>query len=93
MPPQAAAIRTSTYLLPQPHDLEPLEVVELLPPNAPLPALRERAVVPLGLHVRLLPLLLQRRGACSSGDFDDDAGEGHVREIRGVTGNCGLGLV
>lgn len=49
-----------TYLLPQPHDLEPLEITELPSPDAPLAALRERAVVPLLLHLGLIPPLLQR---------------------------------
>ena len=77
-PQKPFALGIGTYLLPQTHNLEPLKVIELLPPNAPLPALRERAVVPLGLHIRLLPLLLQRRSARAPRDGDHDAGEGHV---------------
>lgn len=78
MHPLASARGHPTYLLPQTRDLEPLEVVELSPPDAPLPALRELAVVPLALNIRLLPLLLERRCTRASGNLHHDAGEGHV---------------
>lgn len=64
--PRYTKKRRVTYLLPQPHNLETLEVVQLLPSNTPLSALRERAALPLALHLVLIPLLLQRAGAdCS----------------------------
>lgn len=68
-----------TYLLLQLHDLESLEIAQLLPPDASFSALGERAVLPLGLHIMCLPLLLQSSTSDRSWEIrDHDAGEGHV---------------
>ena len=48
-----------THLLPQSHNLEPLEVTQLLPPLTLLSALREVAASPLVLDLVLIPLLLE----------------------------------
>ena len=74
-----------TYLLPQPHNLEALEVAQLLPPQALLSALGEGAAIPLAHHVVIVPLPLQRSRADATREFGDDVvGEGHVREFGGV---------
>lgn len=83
-----------TYLLLQPHNLEPLEIAQLLALDTPLPALREVRAGPLALDVVLVPLLLQRRTADASGQLgDDDAGERHVGEFGGVAGDVVLFFV
>ena len=52
--------KKSTHSLLRPHDLEPLKIRQLPPPRALLPALRPRALVPLLVHLRGLPLLPYR---------------------------------
>lgn len=77
-----------TYLLPQPHDLEALKVVQLLPPRRLLHLLRVGASGPLGINISRLPLLLQGRGSSSSWELgNDDIGERQALESSGMTWN------
>lgn len=75
-----------TYLLPQTHNLEALEVVQRLSPRCLLHLLRVRASSPLGVNIGRLPLLLQGCGSGSSWELgNDDIGERQALESSGVT--------
>ena len=92
MPPQSPKTQTTpklkTHLLPQPHNLEPLEIRQLPPPRAPRPAQRPRALLPRLVHLRRRPLLADRAGARALGDLGHDhVREGYVREGGGVAGD------
>ena len=80
-----------THLLPEAHDLEALEVVEVSPLGLLSALLGVVAVVELALDLLGLPLLLEGNGASSAGELlDDEAGERNARERGGVTGDRGL---
>lgn len=80
-----------TDLLPQLQNLEALEVVEL-PPLLELNALLcPGALVELGVHLGLLPLLLEGTDTASTGKLvDHDRSKGDVGESSGVTGDGAL---
>lgn len=81
-----------TYLLPEAHDLEALEVVEVSPLGDLLTLLGVVAVVELLLDLLGLPLLLDGGGAGGAGELlDDEAGERDGRERGGVARNRRLG--
>jgi hypothetical protein len=80
-----------THLLPEAHDLEALEVVEVSPLGLLSALLGVVAVVELALDLLGLELLLEGDGASATGELlDDEAGEGQVRERSGVAGDGGL---
>lgn len=80
-----------TNLLPEAHDLEALEVVEVSPLGLLSALLGVVAVVELALDLLGLPLLLEGDGASSTGKLlNNEAGERHAREGGGVAGDRGL---
>ena len=83
-----AAIPRGTHLLPQLQNLEPLEVIEL-PPLLELSALLcPGGLLELGVHLRLLPCLLQSADTGSAGELgDDDRGKRNLGESCGVSGH------
>jgi hypothetical protein len=82
---------SNTDLLPEAHDLEALEVVQVPPLGGLLTLLGEVAVVELALDLLGLPLLLQGDGAGSAGELlENEAGERQNRERGGVAGDGGL---
>lgn len=77
-----------THLLPQPHNLEALKVVELPPPDTPLTALGPGAVVPPALNIGRLPQLLQGSGTGGARELlNDDGSEGDVGDRNGLAGD------
>lgn len=84
VPPSKAKV-CATHLLPQTHDLEALEVIELPPPDGLLASLSVVAALPLLLDLLRIPLLLERGGTGASGKLlDDETGEGEVGKRLGV---------
>lgn len=84
---------SKTNLLPEAHDLEALEVVEVSPGGDLGTLLGVVAVVELLLDLLGLPLLLQRGGAGSARKLlEDEAGERQVGEGLGVAGDNCLGV-
>jgi len=82
---------SKTHLLPEAHDLEALEVVEVSPLGLLRALLGVVAVVELALDLLGLPLLLKGNGASSAGELlKNEAGERQVRERSGVTRDRGL---
>ena len=80
-----------THLLPEAHDLEALEVVEVSPLGLLSALLGVVAVVELALNLLGLELLLEGDSAGAAGELlDDEAGERQVRERSGVAGDGGL---
>ena len=80
-----------TYLLPQLHDLEPLEVVQLPPLLERSALLGPGALVELLLDLVLLPLLRNVADTGGAGQLrDDDGGEGELGEGDFLTGDGGL---
>ena len=80
-----------THLLPEAHDLEALEVVEVSPLGLLSALLGVVAVVELALDLLGIPLLLEGDGASSAGELlDNEAGERQVRERSRVAGDRGL---
>lgn len=71
-------------LLPQHHNLEPLEVIELLSPGHLGLVLRVCAVEEFALDVLAVPLLLESGVADRERELDDDGGEGELGERCGV---------
>jgi len=81
-----------THLLPEAHDLETLEVVEVSPLGDLLALLGVVAAVELLLDLLGLPLLLDGGGAGGARKLvDDETGERDVRERGGVARNRRLG--
>lgn len=82
-----------TYLLPQPQNLEPLKVGQSPPLGALRPALGPGGVLPLGVHLVLLPLLLDGSSAGALGEVrQHNVREGELRECCGVAGDDPLGV-
>lgn len=80
-----------THLLPELHDLETLEVVELPALVELLALLGPGACVECLLDLLLRPLLLDESTAGGTGQLGEDDGcEGKVGESGGVTGDGGL---
>lgn len=80
-----------TYLLPQLHDLEPLEVVQLPPLLERSALLGPSALVELLLDLVLLPLLRDVADTGGTGQLgDNDGGEGELGEGDFLTGDGGL---
>ena len=80
-----------THLLPEAHDLEALEVVEVPPLDGLFTLLGVVAVVELALNLLGLELLLEGDSAGATGKLlDNEAGERQVRERSGVAGDRGL---
>ena len=80
-----------THLLPEAHDLEALEVVEVSPLGLLSALLGVVAVVELALDLLGLELLLEGDSAGAAGELlDDEAGERQAGERGGVTGDRGL---
>ena len=80
-----------THLLPEAHDLEALEVVEVPPLGLLSALLGVVAVVELALDLLGLELLLEGDSASATGELlDDEAGERQAGERGGVTGDRGL---
>ena len=80
-----------TNLLPEAHDLEALEVVEVPPLGLLSALLGVVAVVELALDLLGLELLLEGDSASATGELlDNEAGEGQVGERSGVAGDGGL---
>jgi hypothetical protein len=80
-----------THLLPQLHDLEPLEVVQLPPLLERSALLGPGALVELLLDLVLLPLLRNVADTGGAGQLgDDDGGEGELGEGDFLTGDGGL---
>ena len=80
-----------THLLPEAHDLEALEVVEVSPLGLLSVLLGVVAVVELALNLLGLELLLEGDSAGATGKLlDNEAGERQVRERSGVAGDRGL---
>ena len=80
-----------THLLPEAHNLEALEVVEVSPLGDLLALLGVVAAVELLLDLLGLPLLLEGDGASSAGELlEDEAGERQARERSGVARDGGL---
>ena len=80
-----------THLLPEAHDLEALEVVEVSPLVLLSALLGVVAVVELALDLLGLELLLEGDSASATGELlDNEAGEGQVGERSGVAGDGGL---
>jgi hypothetical protein len=85
------ALSSKTNLLPEAHDLEALEVVEVSPLGLLLALLGVVAVVELALDLLGLPLLLEGNGASATGELlKDEASERQDRERSGVAGDRGL---
>ena len=81
-----------THLLPEAHDLEALEVVEVSPLGLLSALLGVVAVVELLLDLLGLPLLLDGGGAGSAGKLlDNETGERDGRERGGVARDRCLG--
>lgn len=81
-----------TNLLPQPHDLEALEVVERPALGDSVLVLRPCALAELLLDLGGLPDLLNDTVASTAGELgDDDGSQGQVGEGRSVTGHSLLG--
>ena len=82
---------SKTHLLPEAHDLEALEVVEVSPLGLLSALLGVVAVVELALDLLGVPLLLDGDGASATGELlKDEAGERQARERGGVAGDRGL---
>jgi hypothetical protein len=80
-----------THLLPEAHDLEALEVVEVSPLVLLSTLLGVVGVVELALDLLGLELLLEGDSASATGELlDDEAGERQAGERGGVTGDRGL---
>lgn len=87
----ASPICEVTHLLPQLHDLEPLEVVQLPPLLERSALLGPGALVELLLDLVLLPLLRNVADTGGTGQLgDDDRGERELGEGDFLTGNGGL---
>lgn len=83
---------SKTHLLPEAHNLEALEVVEVSPLGDLLALLGVVAAVELLLDLLGLPLLLDGGGAGGAGKLvDDETGERDVRESGGVARDRCLG--
>ena len=83
-----------TYLLPQSHNLEALEVAQLLSPGLLVQLLCVGAVVPLLIDSRRSPLLLQGTSFGAVRELvDDNAGEREGRERGGVAWDGEFGLL
>ena len=81
-----------THLLPEAHNLEALEVVEVSPLGDLLALLGVVAVVELLLDLLGFPLLLDGGGAGGAGKLvDHETGERDVGERGGVARDRGLG--
>ena len=81
-----------THLLPEAHNLEALEVVEVSPLGDLLALLDVVAAVELLLDLLGLPLLLDGGGAGGAGKLvDHETGERDVGERGGVARDRGLG--
>ena len=79
---------SSTYLLPESHDLEALKVVQVLPSLGALGLLGVVALGPLAVDLVLLPQLSHGAGTSSAGQLgDDERSEGGVGERENVTGH------
>jgi len=77
-----------SLLLPQSHNLEPLEVCELSSPGAASATLGPCALSPLLVDVGGFPLLLDGTSTgCERDLVDDNVCEGDVRERCGVAGD------
>ena len=80
-----------THLLPEAHDLEALEVVEVSPLGLLSALLGVVAVVELALDLLGLELLLKGDSAGAAGELlDDEASERQVRERSRVAGDGSL---
>lgn len=78
----------ATNLLPQPHDLEALEVVQRPALGDPVLVLRPCALAELLLDLGGLPDLLNGTVASTTGELgDDDGSQGQVGERSGVAGH------
>lgn len=86
--PELAPHVPPTYLLLQSHDLETLEVGQVLPLLTSLSPLDVRAVGPLLVDLVLLPQLLNGASTGGTGKLgDNERSEGGVRERENVTGD------
>lgn len=87
----AAPRQEVTHLLPQLHDLEPLEVVQLPPLLERSALLGPGALVELLLDLVLLPLLRDVADTGGTGQLgDDNGGEGQLGEGDFLAGDRGL---
>ena len=88
---QPAAWISATYLLPQLHDLEPLEVVQLPPLLERSALLGPGALVELLLDLVLLPLLRDVANTGSTRQLgDNNRGKGELGKGDFLTGDRGL---
>jgi hypothetical protein len=83
---------SKTHLLPEAHDLEALEVVQVSPLGGLLTLLGEVALVELALDLLGLPLLPEGNSAGTAGELlDNEAGERDGRQRGGVARDGELG--
>lgn len=77
-----------TYLLLESHNLEAIEVGQVLPPLSALGLLGVVALSPLAVDLVSLPELGDRAGASRTGQLgDDEGGQGGVGESEDMTGD------
>lgn len=77
-----------TYLLLESHNLEAIEVGQVLPPLSALGLLGVVALSPLAVDLVSLPELGDRAGASGTGHLgDDEGGQGGVGESEDMTGD------
>lgn len=93
VPPKLSCSSVSTHLLAESHDLEALEVGELLPLDGALTVLCPCAGVPGGLDSGLLPGSLEGGVASGTGELgNNNGGKRNVGERDGVARDDSLGL-
>lgn len=89
---QSLALLEALLLL-EAHDLEALEVAKSAPPGDLLTLLGPVRLLPLGVDLRVLPLLLQLGVASATGKaFDDEGREESPGEAQGLAGAGELGV-
>ena len=88
-----AIVLSSTHLLSQAHNLEALEVGELLALDGALAVLGPGAVVPGAVNTNLLPESLKGSVTGGAGKLlNDDGSQREIREGGGVAGDGSLGV-
>ena len=89
--PKEQSVFKVTHLLPQLHDIEALEVVELLPLLELNTLLGPVVLRPLLLNLVLLPLLCDKAAAGAAGKLgNDDRSEGDLGERDGLARDWGF---